>query len=707
MKSFLLEIGTEELPALEIENIVSQFRDNILTLLKENGFKFSDYKTFSTPRRFSILIYNLSERGEDKVIEKIGPPYELAFRENEPTEIAIKFAKSINVNISDLYKVEKNGKFYVAGKQILKGKSLKEIISENFEKILRNINIKKSMFWLEDKSFKFSRPIRWILCIYGNETIEFSFLNLKSSNYTYAHRILSKGKITIENAEDYERLLEENFVIADSQKRYNLILENIKNLDYEAYFDENLYKKINGLVEYPFLALCEFEEEYLKLPEKIIITAMKVHQQYIALFKNKKLTNKFISFSNNYVNEGIKKNFSKVLKARLEDAKFYFDRDIEKSLSSYLQDLKDIQFLENAGTIYDKIQRVLKISVFFPEIKVNNKLLISKFPLETLKIAICFYKIDSASSMIRDGKEFTELEGYISSEYVKYFLRKDDVREFLFSILAENPNIDEIEYISKVIYDWTLFEKTRTIEGVVLSIIDRIDSIIAILSTGYKIKGNFDPLGLKKITYELFRVIIENDVDFNLKTIVKLACENLNRELNLKDIIDFLYQRFENYLLEKLNFDQDIVYAVTSIGLDNLNEVYKRVLFLSEFKKSNFDKFSDIILAQKRAYNIIKDKSLTPTNIVNESLFENLYELNLYKAISEFKPKIEKYLIERNYKNALKILIELKSYIDDFFNNVFVMVDDENLRNNRLLLINLVKDLYDKFADFSRINIQV
>jgi glycyl-tRNA synthetase beta chain len=695
MKNFILEVGTEELPALEIESIAYQFKENLISLLKEEGFKFSDYKVFSTPRRFAIFIIDLSEKGEDKIIEKIGPPYEVAFKENKPTQSAIKFAQSINVNIENLYKVERNGKFYIAGKQTVKGKSLEVFISENFEKILKNINVKKSMFWLEDKSFKFSRPIRWILCLYGNKVIEFSFLNLRSSNYTYAHRILSKGRIIIENADEYEAILERNFVIADSKKRYNKILNEIKKLEYQAYFDENLYKEINGLVEYPFLALCEFEEEYLKLPEKIIITAMKVHQRYIALFKDGKLTNKFISISNNYVNEQMKRNFSKVLRARLEDAKFYFENDIKKSLNSYFEDLKDIQFIENAGSVYDKIERVLKISNSFEKIKVNNpSLLISKNPLKTLKIAIYLYKIDLASSMIRDGKEFTELEGYISSEYVKHLLRKEETNEILLRITGEKIDIDDINYISDVIYDWTLFEKPKTIEGVILGIIDRIDSIITILSTGYKIKGNYDPLGLKKLTYELFKIIIENDVDFSLKTLI-----------DLEDVIEFLYQRLENYLVEKLNFEHELTDAVISIKLDNINEVYKRVEFLNKVKKSDYNKFSDIILAQKRAYNIIKDKELTYS--VNEKLFENSYELNVYKAINEFSPLIENYLNQRNYEEVFRILAELKNYIDEFFNNVFVMVDNEQIRNNRLALIKLVKNLYDKFADFSKIPIQV
>ncbi len=670
MKHFLIEVGIEEMPALEIEEIEKQFSENLIRLLKNEGFNFSDYRTFSTPRRFAVLVYNLSERGEDKVIEKIGPPYEIAFKENKPTQSAIGFAKSINVSAEELYKVEKNGKFYVAGKQTIKGKLINEVISEGFENIIRSIKVKKSMFWLESSNFKFIRPIRWILCLYGDEVISFEFLNIKSSNYTYGHRILSSGRIEIESASDYENILKQNFVIANSKSRYGMILKLLKETKpLKAYFDEELYREINGLVEYPFLAICEFDKHYLELPEKIIITAMKVNQRYIALFEDDKLTNKFAVISNNKVNDEMVENFARVLKARLEDARFYFENDLKKPLNSYIEDLRQIQFLENF-TIYDKVQNVLKrvenFYKFYPH-----------FDLDVLKEAIKFYKIDLASSMIRDGKEFTSLEGYIASEYVKRLLKDDNANK-----------------ISQIIYDWTLIDEPKTIEGNLLAIVDRFDTIISILNTGYEIKGNYDPLGLKKITYEVFKVIIENSLDFNFIAAFELTDEQ----------VEFIYQRLENYLIEKMSFDYDLVSAVISIRLDNINEVYRRILFLSEIKKSEFNKFSDIVIAQKRAYNIIKNYPLKDYNL-NPELFETSYESELYNTVKENESIVDEYLKKRYYREVFDILLMLRENIDKFFDNVFVMVENERIRNNRLSLIKRVKNLYDKLADFSKIAI--
>lgn len=670
MRNFLLEIGTEEMPPFEIEEITNQFSEKLLKLLKEEGFQFENYKLFSTPRRFAIIIYHLSEKGQDKFIERIGPPYDLAFKEGKPTPSLIGFAKSINVSVNELYKVEKNGKFYIAGKQLLKGKTLKELISEKFEDIIRSINVKKSMFWLEGINFKFIRPIRWILCIYGKEVIEFNFLNIKSSNWTYGHRILSNKKIQINSADEYEKILEENFVIVDAKKRYDKIIDEIKKINYSPYFDENLYKEINGLVEYPFLALCQFDESYLKLPDKIIITAMKSHQRYIALFENGKITNKFIAIVNNFVNDEMKKNLSKVLKARLEDAKFYFENDLKKPLISYLEDLKEIQFLEGSGSIYEKVQRVLKLSDYFiNQIKLNEI---------KLKRAIMLYKNDLATSILREGKEFVELEGYISSIYAK--LSGED------------------EQVVQIIYDSTLLEHPKTKEGIILSIIDRIDTIASILSTGYRIKGNYDPLGLKKKTYELFEIIINFQIDFDFIKVFEILLDEL--KFNLEDIKDFIYSRLENYFIEKLNYDYDIVLSIISIKPNNIYEIFRRIEFLRHFKEKKPKELLEIITAYKRLYNIIKDKKLLID--IKSELFESEYETKLYSILKE-SDFIEDSLKNRNYEEIFEFFLKAKSYIDSFFDNVFVMVDNEQIRSNRLSLISSIKNMFDCFADFSKI----
>lgn len=664
-RDFLLELGFEELPALEIESIEEQFKDNLINILNEHGFKFKDYKTFSTPRRIAILVYELSSKGEDKLIEKIGPPANIAFNDSGPTQSAIGFAKSIGVSLEELYIIEKEGKKYVAGKQKVLGKHIKQVLSENLENIIKNIKVKKTMFWLENQKVKFIRPIRWIVCLYGDEVIDIEIFNLKSDKYTYGHRIFSNERIEIKNPREYEETLEKNYVIADREKRYKKIMQDISdNLKISVLHDESLYKEINGLVEYPFVVLCDFNSKYLELPEKIIITSMKVHQRFIPVFENGTIVNKFVAVLNNNPNENIKLNLSKVLKSRLEDAKFYFENDLKRPIVSYLENLKEIEFVENGGSLYDKVLRVEEI--------VNKFSKYYNLDMPKLKRAIMLYKNDRATSIISESKEFAELEGYMVLEYAK--------------------RNNEDSYVINIISDWLLEGKFKTIEGVVLAITDRIDSIYTILKAGYTIKGNYDPLGLKKITYELFSAIIEGDFDFDI-----------NQILDDKRFLEFIRQRLENYLIEKLNYEYDIVNSILATNVWNINEITKRVDFLDKFKKENFEKFYNIVITQKRLYNIARNYAYD--NLIDINTLQNEYEIALYILVKSKMEEADRLISLRKYEELFILFLELKRYIDNFFNNVFVMVEDTQTRNNRLSLIKLTKSLFDKFADFSKIQV--
>jgi glycyl-tRNA synthetase beta chain len=288
------------------------------------------------------------------------------------------------------------------------------------------------------------------------------------------------------------------------------------------------------------------------------------------------------------------------------------------------------------------------------------------------------YKNDLATSILREGKEFVELEGYISSIYAK--LSGED------------------EEVVQIIYDSTLLESPKTKEGIILSIIDRIDTIASILSTGYKIKGNYDPLGLKKTTYELFEIILNFQIDFDFIKAFEILLNQL--KFNLQDIKDFIYSRLENYFIEKLNYDYDIVLSVISTKPNNIYEIFKRIEFLKHYKEKRPKELSEIITAYKRLYNIIKDKKLLID--IKTELFESEYENKLYRILKE-SDFIENSLKNRNYEEIFEFFLKAKIHIDNFFDNVFVMVDNEEIRNNRLALISSIKNLFDYFADFSKI----
>lgn len=679
MKAFILEIGIEEIPPFEIRSIEKQLRKNIEKLLQDERFEFSGIRTFSTPRRVAVFVESLSSRGKDIEKEEVGPPKDIAYKEGKWTKAAEGFAKRLGIPLDELYEVKRGDKVYVAGKVILRGRSIEEVLQNRFGDIISSIKTKKSMRWLPLQDTTFIRPIRWIMSLHGDRVVKFKFLNMESDRFTYGHRLLS-GKIEIPAAEDYERILKENYVIPSWKERYSLMLSEIEreSAGLEPYRDESLYTEINGLVEYPQAVSGAFEEIYLNLPDRVVITAMKVHQRYIALFENGRLTNRFIAIINNLrdYRDIIVPGLEKVLKARLEDARFYFEQDTRKPLIDYLEQLKDIVWHAQLGSMYDKVMRVKELASYLAD-----KLRADRGIIERASL---LYRNDLATLMIRDGKEFTELEGYIASEYAR---RSGERKE-----------------VVQTIYDYTLMEKPKTLEGALLAIADRLDSVAGILSTGYRVKGSYDPLGVKKNLYEIFDTVVSMGIHLDVEEAIERALKIYGIENKKEEILDFVLGRFENYLQEKENIRWDIVDAVIYSGLKDLYEIYSRARFLNEFRESNPTLFEEIVTGQKRANNILKKEKQLPH--VDESLFENQYEKELFQEAKEVQPLLENTLKERNYQEAMKLLLRLKEKIDSFFDNVFVMVEDEKIRYNRLALLKFVKSIFDMFADFSRIQIE-
>ncbi len=679
MKPFILELGVEELPPFEIASIERQLRDKFIEILKEERFEFSGVRTYSTPRRIAIFIEALSDKGKDVEKEEVGPPLEIARKEGQWTKAAEGFARRLGIPVDELYEVRKGDKVYVAGRKVQKGRTIDEVLQDRMENLISSIRQKKTMRWLPFQSIPFIRPIRWILALHGDRVVPFTFLNLQSDRYTYGHRLLS-GKIEVPSAQDYERILKDNYVIPDSRERYNMMMREIEEEkgDLEPYRDESLYTEINGLVEYPQAVVGQFDEIYLELPDRVVITAMKVHQRYIALFDNGKLTNKFIAIINNLKDyrDNIVPGLEKVLKARLEDARFYYVQDTKKPLIEYLDELKDIVWHAKLGSMYDKVMRVKELASWLADKLGGRKDIVERASL--------LYRNDLATLMIRDGKEFTELEGYIASEYAR--------------ASGESPEVVQ------TIYDYTLMEKPRTLEGAILAIADRLDTIVGILSTGYRVKGSYDPLGIKKALYEIFDTIISTGLHFDMNAAIEKALEIYGLENSVDEYRKFVFSRLENYLEEKEGIRWDIVDAVINSGLTDIYEIYARAKFLDEFRKENPQLFEEIVTGQKRAGNILKKAGPLPQ--VKEELLKDPHEKALYETALEIQKPLEEAFNRKDYPKAMELLLQLKNKIDAFFDNVFVMVDDEEIRNNRLALLRMVKGLFDRMADFSRIQIE-
>ena len=691
MAEFLFEIGTEELPPFSIKPSALKLKEEFENLFKEEKIGYGEIKYFGTPRRIGILITNLSEKQKEYEEEIKGPPYHIAFNEKgEKTQVLQKFLDSYKIKEDSIEIKEEKGRKYVYAKIKKGGRDTKEIIRENILEILKRIPFKKKMKW-GIEGFSFARPIRWILSLWNDEIFDLP-LPFKVGNKTKGNRLFGDKEIIIEKISDYEKFLKENGVIPEWEERRKIIEEKIKKLCEEIKgvpdIEETQIEELTGLVEYPGVILCEYSEKYLSLPKEIIFTAMKSHQRYVPVTsKDGKVLPYFIAVINNTEEkkEIIRKGLEEVLIARLEDARFYIEKDTEIPLEERTKFLKEIVWIRGLGSIYDKNQRVKNISEYL----ISNSNL--KGNRELISKVINLIRTDLTTEMVRDGKEFTELEGIIASEYAK--IQKKDER--IVKILREYR-------LPRFLND--LLPETE--EAKIISISDKIDTICALMGSGYKIKGSKDPMGLRRLLYSLFYLIISKQIKTDIEKLVNFSVQELKKQ-NIKikvekeKILKEILKRFENFLEEFKNIRYDIVDAVIESEVKDLYLIYRKAVVLQEHLEKEKEIFEKIIIGQKRVFNIIKTEKTDGKIDIN--LFEKEEEKVLFEKVKEIEPVFIKKLEEENFEEAFKELLKLREPIDTFFDNVFVMTEDLKTRKNRLNLLKLVWDVFKKYGNLSKI----
>jgi len=687
-RELLIEIGTEELPASMVITGAEQLLGNILKILDESHISHGNGRWLATPRRLAVVVYEVAENQD--VIEKqvVGPPAKVAFdSDGNPTKAALGFARSVGVDVSELKVVETEKGRYVAATVREGGAPTIEILKETIPNAISEIKFPKSMRWVN--SFRFARPIRWLVALFGNEVIEFELVELRSGRKTRGHRLIANIEIEIPEASAYEEVLKKHFVIPNFEERRNLVEklaeEAAAKVGGRIVKDENypeLLDEVTNLVEYPTAVLGSFDEKYLELPRCVVVTAMRQHQRYFSVEDaNGRLMNYFVAIANNlpdYV-ELMRPGLEKVLKARLEDAKFYYDVDLKRKLEERLEDLKGIVWREGLGSVYDKVLRVkelaLKLAHEDPDVD-----------LKALERGALLAKTDLTTEMIRDGKEFTKLEGEIGMEYA---LRQG-----------------ESEKVARIIFEHHLprFAGDRLPqlrEAAWLALADRLDTMVGILSTGYEVTGSQDPLGLRRIAYGLIDIVLGLNLRVPMDEAIRMAAEPFgNSELTSKTL-EFILSRFENYLEEREGVRYDVVDAVIASGATDLVNLRKRALALKKLMESEPQVFEDVVIGQKRVANILQ--KFEPKQLPDTSLFEKPEEHTLFERAREVKPRVEAAVNSEDFEGALRALLELREPIDRFFDNVFVMTDDERIRNNRLSLLAFVRSIFKLYGDFSKI----
>lgn len=670
MSKYLLEIGTEELPHKFIPSAVEQLKKGFEKLLNDNKIAFSEIKTYATPRRLAIKIEGAAEKQNDDVKVLKGPVASIAFDENKNlTPAGLGFAKKNGVEPNNLY-VEDN---YVFAKVEQKGKQTRDILAENAAGIVLKLQGSHFMRWA-DLDVKFQRPIRWIVSLFDTQVLPIEIAGVTASRFSRGHRFKS-DRVEIKSPDDYVSALKENNVYACPQERRDMIIrlatDEAKKIGADVALDDNLVDEVSNLTEFPVPAVCSFDEKYLNIPEKVNVTVMAAHQRYFPLYKNGKLLNKFITMTNYIGNEfeNIKAGNERVVVARLEDGLFFFEQDTKTPLADKENDLKGVTFQKGMGTMYDKTRRIEALSKHIAdELGVNSADI-----LRTAKLCKC----DLVTKLVF---EFTELQGFIGGDYAL--------------ISGEKPNVAKgiTEHYFPLGVDGEL---AASIEGQVVGIADKIDTICAVFADGRKPTGSADPLGVRRAVLGILKTIIANNLKINLSKLIELSVSLLPKKpedeaVLLADIQDFFTQRF--IILYSDKYSHDVLEACVSNKnvLVDLGDLIKRLDLVSEMVKS--PKYDAFIEAANRISRIIKDVSYGD---VNEKLFNVPAERELYNAVSK--------VTADDYKELADELLGITGVIDKFFEDVLVMDKDEAVKSNRINLLGKLKKKFEKIADFSKI----
>lgn len=683
----LIEIGTEEIPAGYLEEASISFKNNLIEVLESERLEYSEIQRFYTPRRITTIVRELSKE-QKKITEVVkGPPEDIAFSEGNPTDAARGFASGVGVSVDSLEVKEFKGKKYVIARVDKESRKASEIIKENIVDVISGIEFPKRMRW-ESNDFEFARPIRWIVAVLDGKTLGFSVAGVKSGDKSRGHRLLCNKSIEV-NAADYIKNLKDSHVIVDQNERKNrlenLISTEAENVNGQAIVSNQLLDEVCNLVEFPFVITGTFDERFLSLPDRVVITAMQSHQRYFPVSRNEELIPYFISVINNKPNEKIKKINEEVLEARLEDAKFYWETDREIPLKERVNLLSGIMWHKSTGTLLDRTDRIVNLSRWLGERTGSVNLDVIE---EGAKLA----KVDLTTLMIRDGKEFTDLEGYIGAEYG----RMEGIDESICKVI-------EGHYLPRSIGG----ELPESLESAVVSLADRIDLIVGAFLSGERPTGSRDPLGLRQSFGGFLKIIEYHGFDISIRELVDRTVEEYENnegigiiidEESIEELIVFIKDRIKSYL-QMNDIRYDIAAAVLSEKWDNPLITITVAKAMMEFRKDK-DEFERLVTGQKRVSNILEDRE---TGKVNPELLTEREEKDLYEKSLKTEPQLDEKLSEREYMDALHLLKKLCPLIDSLFDNVMVMTEDEKIRDNRLALLDYVRNLFHKIADFEEI----
>lgn len=681
---FLLEINTEEMPPSYIDPALAQLKERLEDELGAARIAVKKIEMFGTCRRL-VMAGDFAPEQEDKVEEVIGPPKAAAMTPDGTfTDAAKGFARSQGVAVNRLEVIQRAKGEYLGLKTVFKGRTTSEVLAEALPRMILSLNFPKMMRWGEN-ALRFSRPIKNILCLFDHKLLPFSVDGIASTDFTTGHRMFFPDRVKVKSLADYKRNLKKKKVILEREARQQMILEQAQKklapLEAKMFPDEELLEKLTNDVEFPLVILGTFPDKYLSLPIEVLSTAMREGQNLFAVIKGKKQLAYFIGVADAYkdAKKLIQKGNERVLKARLDDANFFWEQDLKTPLKQNAARLDRVIFQEELGTYQDKMQRLKSIAGYLAD-----KLEAKKQKKSLVEAAeIC--KADLVTEMV---KEFPSLQGKMGGLYAQQEKMPADVWRAVYEQYQPVSLEDEVP---------------ASLTGAVLSIADKMDSIVGVLGIGVEVTGSKDPFGLRRQAQGVCKVILEKKMNFSFTRLVEKVLKVYGQrfEKRSKEVRDLCLGFFTGrlqHIFEKQGFRYDLVKAALSPRIDNIFYCSLKLKALDGLKGSA--QFEPLILIAKRVNNILRGQ---PSYKVNPDLFFEKEERELYTTFTIIKNNIGPMILKGDFANAQKIVLQIRSIINSFFDHVLVMAEDTKLRRNRLALLQVISRMLNQIVDYSQV----
>jgi glycyl-tRNA synthetase beta chain len=683
MAEFFLEIGSEEIPSSYIPPALSFLEKEVSDFFSKNRIEAGSHKVFGTPRRLAIAFDDVDDKQEDIVETHYGPNVKVAFdAEGKPQKSAIGFARGKGVDVSELTRESTPKGEVICARVEKKGQLTETLLNEFLPGLINRIPFPKKMRWA-DKTTPFPRPLHWIAALFGDKNLNFEFAGIQSQPESKGHRFLNPETFRFTNLQSYLDACEKHFIIVDPERRKQIILQQASELAEEVggvvQIDPELLQEVNHLVEYPVAIRGDFDSRYLELPKELLVMTMKVHQKYFPVAaKDGKLLPHFITISNIKSQGGdeIRRGNERVLRARLEDARFFYDEDRKKNLEDFVAPLKDVLFQKTLGTSYEKMTRFRELGKYLANLVCPEK-------ASLVERAATLCKADLVSQMVY---EFPELQGIMGSYYALHSGEDAAVAEAI-----------KEHYRPAFAGD----EPAHNPVGAVVAVSDKLDTILGCIGVGLIPTGSEDPYALRRHSLGIIQTMLHHDWKISFDDLIAFGIDQLKDKIKLSPeeirshTLELFTQRYKSLLAD---YPYDAIDAVLSTGIDSLVDVRQKVVALSELKKQPY--FEALATAFRRVVSILNEEA---KGEVDPKHFQEPQEKALYEKFLEIHGPVESLILEKQFSQALEKIVEIKPEVDSFFDKVMVMVEDENQRKNRLHLLYQISCLFSGLADFSKI----